>query len=311
MKANLNLAEPTSKAEVLDGLIEIERYYKYRKDEYVPPVIEPLEFENVIFDQKSDAEYAVIANTLLMPDQELRKLNRKDEIQMKLKLNSVEKNSLSSMKTAELEAVDKNIDKAISNLEEKARLNGSGYSESLSAQISALELERFNAKTKIEEKYIQKETDNQALELYYNDLISKVDQFYNDVETFEVNAKVEELKLSDAKTAFEYEKYNKSLYERSTKYNNSLNQAEAELQLDYMSIVYEGMSDEELLLKGYFYDVVTWIMTYYAKFTSKVSAYEEFQATEEYILYMKDFYVGCLELLYTRAYGRPSATGLT
>ena len=139
-------------------------------------------------------------------------------------------------------------------------------------------------------------------------MISQADNYYSETESYETYAKIVELKSADAKTALEYEKYNNSLYEKTTKYNNSLNQAEAELHLDYMKIVYEGMSDEELVLKGYYYDVVEWVMRYYAGFTSRVSAYEEFQQTEEYIIYMKDYYVGCLELLYTRAYGRPSAT---
>ena len=307
MRANLTLASPTNKNEVLSGLAEIERYYKYRKDEYVPPIIEPLLFEELKLNTKSEVDYINLANTLLRPEQSLRKLKRKEELQMKYQLNSQELDNLDDMKQAELDAVDKNIDEAISNIEEKARLNGSGYSQSLSALISDLEIKRYIDKTKIEEKYIKKETELQALGSYYSDLISQVDTYYSETEKYESNAKVKELKIADEKAMIDCEKYNNSLYEKSTKYNNSLNQAEAELNLDYMKIVYEGMTEEELLLKGYYYDVVEWVMTYYATFSSTVSAYQEFQSTEEYIIYMKDYYAGCLELLYTRAYGRPSA----
>lgn len=308
MRANLGLSNPTNKDEVLSGLAEIERYYKYRKDEYVPPEIEPLLFEDLKYPAKTEIDYINLAHYLVRSEQTLRRLKRKDELEMKYQLSLQELNNITSNKQAELDAVDKNIDEVISNLEEKSRLNGSGYSESLASQISDLEVKRYIDKTKIEEKYIQKQSELQSLSVYYSELISQVDDYYSDIERYEKEAKIEELKIADQKVALECEKYNNSLYEKSTKYNNSLNQAEAELQLDYMQIVYVGMSDEELLLKGYYYDVVEWIMKYYAKFSSAVSAYQEFQSTEEYILYMKDYYVGCLELLYTRAYGRPSAT---
>ena len=79
MRANLTLASPTNKNEVLSGLAEIERYYKYRKDEYVPPIIEPLLFEELKLNTKSEVDYINLANTFLRPEQSLRKLKRKEE----------------------------------------------------------------------------------------------------------------------------------------------------------------------------------------------------------------------------------------
>jgi hypothetical protein len=303
MRADLNLATPTSKQAVIDGLRQIDEYYKYRKDEYVPPVLVPLNLERMQFTVKSDSEYLSLAEELLKSKHTEDIRDRKDYFSKELWKVQSEMAELPSKLAEELSLLEEKYDELVNELKTEYRLKGIAYGDGSNGALAVLLNKKAEENAEITQKYAQKEQALDILVGYYSTEIDGAEQFFAKEHSEEINAKAIELKESDLETEREVHKYNEGLLEREVKYNNTLEQSAKKLHMEYMKIVYEGMTSEELLQKGYFHDALEWVLNYYRNKTDKVAGYIEYTETTDYILYLKDFYEQGVRLLYTLAYG--------
>ena len=301
MKADLNLATPTSKQEVLDGLVLISDYYRYRRDEYVPPVLLPLELDRIEFLIKTDAEYLRLAEESLKSKHTEDIARRKDGFNKDLRENSCKIEQLPILMEEEITVCEQKFDEKIEELKTELRLKGVAYGES--SAVAVLNAEKINAVAEIRSKYAEKQAVLENLSDYYLGEIQNAEQFFAKMHEEESQAKATELKNADMKYANEVHKYNEGQLEREIKYNNTIEQSEKKLHMEYMKIVYQGMTDEELLIKGYYRDVIEWVITYYRAMPDKVKAYDEYTSTTDYMIYLKDFYEQGVRLLYALAYG--------
>ncbi len=303
MKADLNLATPTTKQQVLDGLVIIDEYYRKRKDEYVPPVLIPLNFDKVEFVQKTDEQYLAEATLSLKPKHLDDIMKRKDAFNKDLHEINYKILQLPIEMAEEIAVCEQSYDDEIASLKEELRLKGVAYGDGASSAVAVLTAEKNNAINKIRAKYEEKQTNLESLANYYSSERDGAENYFTTLHAEEINATVFELKEKDVEKQNELLQYNENLKEREIKYNNTIEQAQKKLHLEYMKIVYQGMTDEELLQKGYYRDVVDWVIDYYIAMTNKEQAYKEYTSTTEYIVYLKDFYEQGVRLLYALAYG--------
>lgn len=280
---------PTTEEELNELLWQIDEDIRYRKEDYEAPVLNYLTLEKIDYQSKSDTE-------LLTQAQELSNLKKTAELQQE---TSVYQGQILALQaelsltevglTEKLKKIDAYYDESQVKLaEDVAEKNMSSSSAYLSAKTkleSMRNSEKTDAETLASEKkaVIQGKIDEK--QYLINNLNSVLTQKYQAV-TEEL---FRELKEKENVTVNEVLKYNNQIEEKLIKTNNSVNQSKTRLNLEYLLIVNESLTKEELDALGYYKEMIKQVDGFYYTLDGDV-AYEMFCKNSLLVYYLGEYY---------------------
>ncbi len=293
---------PTNLHQLLIVLEEIYSYYNYRKDEYTPIELEKMVLDRVNIIEKTDQELYEDATKELyvkhVQERNERKMELKDRL---IKLNAEKYRYKKAKKDDDQKAQNDYFD-AIIKYGSTGANRGLDFASGLTGSVLDLKTALDN---KLNEnllvyneavKYIDEEI---ALTIQN---IATLDEYSSFLEERDILAKAQELKKKQTELNNDLLRYNNSLSEKEIRVNNAVATAESKNNLEYMSIVCKGLTENELSLKGYYKEVMTLLMNYYYAKTDKINAYEEFCGQPSFIEYLGPNYESLHYLLFARAY---------
>lgn len=280
---------PTTKNEMYNTLYSIFNYYRVKHNDFNIEEFKALELKNLSFNELSDDELREKASVLLAPskqreiDKGLQSLDTQIE-EYKRKILTLE-----SKKDSETSQIQANFEEEKKKIQKKASENGVYASQVFLDEIKALNKEKT-------ERLLVANSDYIEMLAYYNSVISSLEkekselsEKYEALYLLEEEAKISELKDEQFKIAREVAKYNNSISEKLQRYNNTLLQSRANLELKFLSIQAADLSKDQLVKLGYYKDVIDCVTAYYDTLEPK-SAYNEFLNDTELITYLDSYY---------------------
>ncbi len=291
---------PTTKAEMFDVLSDIFVYYRINKVFYQGVVLENLELPRIELQMPLDSALLERARFNVYSAHTKSKLDYTDKIKDKI----IElKSKLSSIEDAEK--------LALSELEEKYRLaiktlNEQSLNEQIEdsglrySKIYQLEKERAEQIALANAKYEQEKKEISAKIVILNEELSSAEELYVDINENEVQAEFLKLKEQEEDRFNEIFKYNNGLEEKELRYRNTIKQAQANLELKFLSIRSMNLSKDELIELGYYNDVIACVCGYYNTLTAK-TAYNDILNESRLMIYLDDYYQDIVFLYQTRA----------
>lgn len=291
---------PSNPGEMVNILMQIYNYYRIRHDEIYENELEELDLERLEFTPLSDQELRQKAVILTNALKQREKEEKKSEIEEKIaalseSIKSVEENAV-ILKNKIIAAYEI----AKSEILEDLKKNGLSKSSVAIEKLSELK-NNENAETKdVEKDKLEKITAALSEIKGLTVKKSKIDETIDAVYEKEIEKKVNELKDAQEKTEREVFRYNNSLSEKEQRYHNDILYRGTLFNIRKAEILQKEYTKEELVIMGYYKDVITCVRAYFDTLTPR-QAYESFKINTDVLPFLDDFY-GELLYYYERNY---------
>ncbi len=291
---------PTTKAEMFDVLSDIFVYYRINKVFYQGVVLENLELPRIELQMPSDSALLDRARFNVYSAHVKAKLDYTDKIKDKIielesKLSSIE--DAEKLTKTELEEKYRLAIKSLNeqSLNEQIEDSGLRYTK-----IYQLEKERAEQIALASARYEKEKKEVSAKIVNLNEELSNAEEIYAEINENEVQAEFMKLKEQEEDRFNEIFKYNNGLEEKELRYRNTIKQAQANLELKFLSIRSMNLSKDELIELGYYNDVIDCVCGYYNTLTAK-AAYTDILNESRLMIYLDDYYQDIVFLYQTRA----------
>ncbi len=285
---------PTTKDEMYLRLEEIFKFYKLTRYGYQKVELSPVTIKRLDKIEMTDEELYEKAKTELS-GQHLREIEeRKEEareknFRLKKELDSIDEEldeSVLKLNELFLESVE--------NVKKEAVKKGLLSSDFICDKIARLECEKNKEIVELTSKNTKRKTEISAEIESNNGIITTARDYFEEIHSAEILAKVEVYKKEIAKENQEREVYNSKLDEKDDKYRNSVIRQQAELEIQFMQIRNGEYTESELVDMGYYKDVLDCVRAYYDTLDVD-TAYNDMLSEDRLITYLDRFYH---ELLY-------------
>lgn len=291
---------PVTKTQMFDVLSDIFMYYRIKRTYYEGVTLENLSLRRLELQMPTETELKERAGFNVYAELVKNELEYADEI----------KKSVEELQ-AKLIAVESAEKLAVSEVEEKYRaaivsvnvavVNGQEEkSDAYFVKVAEIEKTRakeiadLNADYGREKKVLTEEI--AAL----TEKLNETAKIFEDIKEQKIQSEYLELKEKAEDRANEIIKYNNNLEEKELKYRNAVKQAQASLELKFLSIRSENLSKDELVELGYYNDVLDCVCGYYDTLSPK-TAYNDILNENRLMLYLEDYYQQIVYLYQTRA----------
>lgn len=280
---------PNSVSELMNDIIEIDRYYKGRRYAYEQYDLYDLVFDRYEYDLQTDEEIGQQAtqkaNEIIAQKLKEYKHGLSSE---KEYLNYKIQNS-TSMQEHEINEINHVYQDKMFYYDREALKRGTQSSTLFNKTKADLELERDYKIAQVNAKYLDMNVELNAKlkQVEYKEI--NAESLFEPQITYEKNKIIEELKKAREEERFNQFKYANSQHEKEIRVLNSLNQARMHLSLEYISIVNEPLTTAELDALGYYKDIIV-VMDQYFYTLAPDEAYNLFLRQSELVYYLGDYY---------------------
>lgn len=291
---------PTTKTQMYSTLQEIFNYYRIRREVYEEPSLSSLALTRIGFTEHDESSLLERAKTLVEPendkyfnDKKEKYLDEISELENQLVTCQIQKENAIAL-------ITERYDLSIEKIELEAIKKGIQDSSIVVDKVTYLEnqknIEQANAISEYENKQAVISSKITAL----NDKLATLDETKLEMFNKKAQAKLIELKEKQSETVREVHKYNNTVMEKETKYQNYIKEAKASLKLKYLEISSKDFSKEQLVDMGYYSDVIRCVCGYYDTL-SALSAYRDIASESKLCIYLEDFYEEVVYMYQTRA----------
>lgn len=291
---------PTTKEEMYEVLNDIYHFYHFQRLEYDNVTLDKLEIDRLELDLLTDEQLKSKAVSICLPDKIKSMSELKKEIEDKLTSYRIEITNSYAVEEQTISSIVERYKEIKQSANETAWKNGICDSSLALEKISEIEREK-------QDKIIKVKTANQSLRL---DLESKIDLLEEQLSKLEesqtllFDAQVEKkyLELKDKQDVLDREtkKYNSALAEKELRYENSIKNTRANLELRYLSIHEQGYTKDELIQMGYYNDAIKCVSSYYDSLDEKI-AYQDIKSESNLVIYLDDYLSMIVAIYKTRA----------
>ncbi len=291
---------PVTKTQMFDVLSDIFMYYRIKRTYYEGVTLENLSLTRLELQMPTETElkeragfnvYAELVKNELEYADEIKK--SVEELQAKLiAVESAEKLAVSEVEEKYRAAIVSVNVAAVNGQEEKSDAYFVKVAEI--EKTRAKEIADLNADYGREKKVLTEEI--AAL----TEKLNETAKIFEDIKEQKIQSEYLELKEKAEDRANEIIKYNNNLEEKELKYRNAVKQAQASLELKFLSIRSENLSKDELVELGYYNDVLDCVCGFYDTLSPK-TAYNDILNENRLMLYLEDYYQQIVYLYQTRA----------
>lgn len=280
---------PTTKSEMYSTLKELFMHYRIYRYGYDQVKLNKITLEKQEFIPLT-SEKRMEKSQILLGGEHLREIS---ERKLKL-LNEIEEKNAIYLKLDENFNVDKkNIIELYENskkaIEKKIRENKTINSSFVIDKILSLEKEKNEKIIELSEK-LQKERSRLSASIAnLQNQLQGVEDYFAPIHQKDLDAKAEKIKDEEEKFRQEVFKYNSQISEKEAKYENSIIQSQANLELKFMELRSGEFTKSELIEMGYYADCLKCVAGYYDT-VSASTVYTDFINEVELIPYLDDFY---------------------
>ncbi len=280
---------PTTKDEMYDTLKQIFYFYRIRREGWENMELKPLELDPMTFEEKSNEELLSLA------EKEVSVQKVKDILALKtsLKTDIAVKTALVLKKQALLidatNSVEKSYAKVIADYTEWANKRGMGTSDIVVKQLNDYRLQKDGEISTVTAKYNAEIEGLQGELTLLNERLEQADDYFNDVYEQAKAVKLEELKAGQDNVKREVFKYNNALSEKIQRYDNTILEAKANMEVKYLQIDENLISKDQLIERGYYNDVINCVCGYYDTLTP-INAYNDLLGESTLSIYLDEYY---------------------
>ncbi len=285
----MQYTKPTNKNELIDVLKEMYHYYRIRRESTESVTLSPLSLSTISLPAKSEEQYNLEAQTLILADITREKTKSQNQIKEEILKAETKINALSKAHEIQIEKINSIYSESQEKIRKEMAEKGLALSNLLIDKIAKLEEEKNDKIAKENANYSSQNLELEATINALNLRLSGLDEYYESLKEKEIDAKIIELKRQNQVDAQNIAKYNNSVSEKLQNSKNNIAQAKVSLELRYMQINSEGMSREMLVEIGYYEDVMKCINEYYSIMTP-LQAFEDFTNDTRFALYLDDYY---------------------
>ena len=280
---------PTTKQEMYDTLQEIFNYYRKGNLVYDGVTLQPLELERLDFSKRSDADLYEIAHKSLVAEHMKESNEYKGKINQKISELQSQINALEQSKQALIQKTIDTYEQSQLKANKEAIKNGLTGSSIIVDKWAQLEGQKNDKITEIESEYATKLASLNASLNWYITQGEEADVYLEDKHAYEINAKIQQLGQEQEKIYREVFKYNNTLDEKEQRYENTIKQTNASLQLRFLEIHSVEYSKDQLIEMGYYADAIDCVCAYYNTLPIR-DAVTTILSDTRIMVYLDDYY---------------------
>ena len=296
----MNFTTPTTKAEMLETLKDIFYYYRIKRESFEQLELSELSLSDLNYVSPTALQTRNKAVTLLAPAQKTRVLKYKEGLTTEKSELTEKLSSVSAETQVLLEKIRVSYEESLNTVQQEAVKKGVAHSSIVLDKIAAITGEKNQKILDVNTESQQKISDINAKIAAIDDLLDDADTYYSEIEEAEIQAKIVELNEKEEEKRIEVFKYNNGLHEKEVKYLNSITVKTASLQLQYMDIVSDFYTKDELVEMGYYTDAISCVVSYYNTL-SAYAAYTDIVADRTLPIYLDDYYSNVVYMYRTKA----------
>lgn len=285
----MQYTKPTNKTELISVLREMYHYYRIRRESVSGVNLSPLSLTTLSVPYKSEEQYNLEAQKLILADITREKTKNQNEIKEEILKAETKINAISLASAKQVETISALYTESQEKLRKEMAEKGMATSNLLIDKIAKLEEEKNDKIAKENAESSAQILELEALKEALNLRLNGLDEYYESLKEKEIDAKIIELKRQNYLDGLNVTKYNNGISEKVQNSQNNIVQAKATLELRYLQINSESMSREMLVEVGYYEDVINCINEYYSTKTP-TQAYEDFVNDTRFALYLDDYY---------------------
>lgn len=284
---------PATKEEMYETLQEIFHYYRMNWERYAGVTLTPLSIPRLTFTAKTNLQLESEAETIIKAEHEREIQKLKESISSEIASLDAKISVINTNASEKVNQINTLYASSEAKVLAEANKKGLGNSSIALSKIAELESEKNTKILAVNTEKTSSLSDISAKKTALNTKLTNADTYYSTIHGYEKTAKVKELKEADDKLGIEIQKYNNSLYEKETRYSNTMLETNATLQLRFMEISSNYFTKDQLLEMGYYDDVMLCVNAYYGSMAPS-TAFADMKHESKLAFYLDDYYENIL-----------------
>ena len=280
---------PTTQTEMYTLLNELFHFYRITRAGYSGTTLEAIQLNRMSYEKPTDTQIYSIAQTLVDAEHKREIKEKKSKIESDIIQYTKKISALESDTVKAIENVKALYKESVEKVEAQAVKNGLIYTDSVMSKISELEEKKNEKILALNASKNEKTSDYNSIIIGFQSQLNALESAYSEIHEADVQKKVEELKEQYAKTEREVFKYNNALDEKEKRNQNSIAQANAMLELEFLKISAGEFTKDQLVEMGYYEDVVKCVCGYYDRLDG-LTAFQQISSDKKVPIYLDDYY---------------------
>jgi len=291
---------PTTKAQMYSILNDLYYYYRIRREGFEEVNLQPLELTRLVFNPKTVNEINSIAETMIESEHQRELMKYRKDLERELYEIDVKLANADSNYQIEIDSIEQLFEQSVKKIQAQARKAGLFSSNIVIDKTAQLESDKNLKIASVLAKKNNTVAELTAKQQYLTVQLQNADADYESLYEFDKAKKVEE--LLDAQSALTREVfiYNNGLDEKEQRYENTIKQTKASLEIRFLDVTSGEFTKEQLVEMGYYEDVMRCVSGYYDTL-APADAYRSIFQEKKLAIYLDDYYESMVYLYKTNS----------